>query len=297
MLVAPRFLEVFGVAPALGRDFAPAEEHFGGPNAVLISRPFLAAPLQRRSERDRKTPSSGKLLLHRHWRHAGLLSFSSDPMSICFCPVRWTRRMRRIEAPPGSTSLDGSSPVFRSPPPKRTSPTVQAQLGRQFPKTDGTLGVDVNPLKGDHRWRRSPFSLDSLRLRLPAAPDRLHQYRRAAARPHRRARTRNLGPLLSGRNTRFGDRPNADRMPGPGARRRCGRAGCRSGLASHALSRSGERPSAGSGDRLDWRIVLYTLACALAATLLCGLFPAIRASRRNISGDLSRAAAHHGLHA
>jgi putative ABC transport system permease protein len=36
-LVAPRFLEVWGIAPALGRDFRPDEEHFGGPNAVLIS--------------------------------------------------------------------------------------------------------------------------------------------------------------------------------------------------------------------------------------------------------------------
>jgi putative ABC transport system permease protein len=32
--VTPRFLQVFGVAPALGRDFTQAEEHFGGP------RPF-----------------------------------------------------------------------------------------------------------------------------------------------------------------------------------------------------------------------------------------------------------------
>src|SRR5258708_1917325 len=32
--VAPRFLEVLGVAPALGRGFRPEEEHFGGPNAV-----------------------------------------------------------------------------------------------------------------------------------------------------------------------------------------------------------------------------------------------------------------------
>ena len=35
--VAPRFLQVWGVAPALGRDFTPAESLFGGPAAVLIS--------------------------------------------------------------------------------------------------------------------------------------------------------------------------------------------------------------------------------------------------------------------
>jgi len=38
--VTPRFLQVLGVSPALGRDFSPKEEHFGGPNAVLISDRF-----------------------------------------------------------------------------------------------------------------------------------------------------------------------------------------------------------------------------------------------------------------
>jgi putative ABC transport system permease protein len=38
--VAPRFLEVWGVVPALGRDFSPDEERDGGPAAVLISDGF-----------------------------------------------------------------------------------------------------------------------------------------------------------------------------------------------------------------------------------------------------------------
>jgi hypothetical protein len=31
--VAPRFLQVLGISPALGRDFIPSEEKFGGPSA------------------------------------------------------------------------------------------------------------------------------------------------------------------------------------------------------------------------------------------------------------------------
>ena len=38
--VAPSFLEVLGVLPALGRDFASEETRFGGPNAMLISDRF-----------------------------------------------------------------------------------------------------------------------------------------------------------------------------------------------------------------------------------------------------------------
>jgi hypothetical protein len=35
--VAPRFLQVWGISPVLGRDFSPDEERYGGPMAVLIS--------------------------------------------------------------------------------------------------------------------------------------------------------------------------------------------------------------------------------------------------------------------
>jgi putative ABC transport system permease protein len=38
--VAPRFLQVWGIAPALGRDFTPEEECAGGPDSVLISDRF-----------------------------------------------------------------------------------------------------------------------------------------------------------------------------------------------------------------------------------------------------------------
>src|SRR5437870_1258770 len=35
--VAPRFFQLWGVAPQLGRSFTPAEERFGGPSSILIS--------------------------------------------------------------------------------------------------------------------------------------------------------------------------------------------------------------------------------------------------------------------
>jgi putative ABC transport system permease protein len=34
---------------------------------------------------------------------------------------------------------------------------------------------------------------------------------------------------------------------------------------------------------LDWRIVAYTLGCAVAATFLCGLVPAVRSTRRDLA--------------
>jgi len=47
---APRFFQIWGVAPACGRDFTPAEDRFGGPPAAVINdrlwRPRFAADLQ-----------------------------------------------------------------------------------------------------------------------------------------------------------------------------------------------------------------------------------------------------------
>src|SRR5262249_59915191 len=56
---APRFLEVWGVAPALGRDFTNDEMRFGGPNAMLISHSFW-----RQTFTPNPTPLSNTLLFH-----------------------------------------------------------------------------------------------------------------------------------------------------------------------------------------------------------------------------------------
>ena len=41
--------------------------------------------------------------------------------------------------------------------------------------------------------------------------------------------------------------------------------------------------------RLDWRLVVYTLACSVAVTVLCGLLPAFTATRWDMRGALAKA--------
>jgi len=41
---------------------------------------------------------------------------------------------------------------------------------------------------------------------------------------------------------------------------------------------------------LDWRIVVYSLVCAVAATLACGIVPAIVGTRRSLAGSLASSA-------
>jgi putative ABC transport system permease protein len=40
---------------------------------------------------------------------------------------------------------------------------------------------------------------------------------------------------------------------------------------------------------LNWWIVFYSFACAMAATLICGIYPAIRGTRRGLAGSLAAA--------
>jgi putative ABC transport system permease protein len=51
--VSARFLQVLGVSPALGRDFSPQEEKFGGPFAVILSDHYWR---RKRSDRERFGP-------------------------------------------------------------------------------------------------------------------------------------------------------------------------------------------------------------------------------------------------
>ena len=166
---------------------------------------------------------------------------------------------------------------------------VQAQLGREFPKTDANLVRRCSTPKGKYGRRRSAFPLGSLRLCVFAFADRLHQYRFFVARPHHRTEREisvrfslgaSRGSVIAQLLTECLVLAALSALP--------------LGLLVAAVGSKALRTLAQSLPRaeeisLDWRIVLYTLACAVITTLLCGLFPAVRGSRRSIAGELAHA--------
>jgi len=284
-LVAPRFLQVWGVAPALGRDFDAEEEHFGGPEAVLISdrlwrKLFNADP-----------GAIGKRL-HLEQRAATIIGvmpasflfpdhdvdvWTPSPMDAPYAQSRqstWFIVFGRLKAgvslPQARANLD----------------SVQAQLGRQFPKTDADLSVRIEPLKDTTVGviRRSLWVLfDSVSLLLLIA-------------------CTNIAALLLARTTER-EREIAIRFSLGASRSslivqlltECfmlALAGSVVGLAIAAAGFHWLRSLSKSLPRadeitLDWHILLYTLACAVIATVLFGLFPALRGTRRSISGELA----------
>ncbi len=285
-MVAPRFLEVMGVQPALGRDFRPDEEHFGGPDAVLISNRLW----KRRFNSD---PSVlGKKL---HTGRSFLTVVGVMPASFQF-PDRdvdlWT------PSPPDApyarsrdstwfTVIGRLKPNVTVAGATADLQTVQRQLGRQFPKPDAELGVEITPLKeivvGNARgslWLLyGSVSLLLLiacsnlaALLLARTADREHEIsiRFALGASRRQIIAQLLAEVFSlallgsllGLLVAFGTLRAFH-------------------LLAHDLPRVAEVT-------LNGRVALYSLLCAVATTLLCGVYPALRGTRRELAQSLAQ---------
>src|SRR5215472_3183995 len=133
--VAARFLQVCGVAPAIGRDFAPAEEHFGGPSAVLISDRFWRRRFGADPNVIGKTlrfngssaPIVGVMPASFVFPQRTVDLWSPTPDDAPLAQRReltWYSGVGRLK--PGVTLAQAQADLA----------TVQSNLGRQFPKTD-----------------------------------------------------------------------------------------------------------------------------------------------------------------
>ena len=286
-LVAPRFLQVWGVAPALGRDFTPQEEHFGGPNAVLISDRLW------RRRFDGNAAALGKTLRLGNYSYpiVGIMPasflfpdrtvdfWSPSPMDAPYAQSRetgWFTAFGRMK--PGVTLEQARANLD----------TVQADLGRQFPKTDAHMGVVVKPLKeatvaGVKRSLWMLFGSVSLLLLIACTNIAALLLSRASERRHEISVRFSLGASRASVAMQLLTEVLVLSL-----------AGSLLGLAIageaarvfRALAKDLPRVDE---IRLDWSIVFYSLACAVAATLLCGLFPALRATRRSLAGSLASA--------
>jgi putative ABC transport system permease protein len=283
--VAPRFLQVWGVAPLLGRDFSPEEEHFGGPPAALLSYGFW----QRRFGGD-PTIVGKKLHIGTHlFPVIGVM-----PASFAF-PVRdvdlWT-----VSAPdaPFAQSRDSTwftvigrlRPGVTVAEARANMQTVQSQLGKQFPKPDAQLTVDVQPLKetivgGVRQSFWILFGSVSLLLLIACTNIIALLLARSAQREREISIRFSLGA----------SRPAIIRqlltevflLALLGSALGLLVAGAASGVFRTLAARLPRVEEI----HLDARILLYALACSVVVTLLCGLFPALQCARRSISGSLA----------
>ena len=285
-LVAPRFLQVLGVAPLLGRGFTPEEERFGGPEAVLISYPFW----QRRFHGD---PSALDQRVHIgsfayaivgimpasfHFPNADVDLWAPSPPDAPYAQRRdatWFTVIGRLK--PDVTLEQAQADLA----------TVQSQLGKQFPKPDADLEIQSTPLKETViRDVRSSLWLlygsVSLLLLIACSNIAALLLARTADREHEIAVRFSLGAPRSAIIIQL-----LTEVLGLGL--------CGSGLALlfvagalrgfHLLANTLPRAQEIT---LNWKIVVYSLVATLITTLLSGLFPAIRGTRTTLSHALAQ---------
>jgi len=285
--VAPRFLRLWGISPALGRDFADEEEKFGGPNALLVSDRFWRTHL-------RADPRAiGKVL---QLGGAAYTVVGVMPRSFLF-PDRdvdlWTPNP--VDAPYSQQrsatwfiTLGRLKPGVMLEQAQADLIAVQSQLARQYPKTDADLTVQLETLKSvelagvqSSLWLL--YGSVSVLLLIACTNIAALLMARTAQREHEitiryslgASRSAIIGQLLT----------EVLALAGIGAALGLALA---AGASRMFFVFSKDLPRI-EEIGLNWRIVAYTLGCALTTTFVCGLIPAIRGSRRNLSGTLAQA--------
>jgi putative ABC transport system permease protein len=285
--VTPRFLQVWGMAPALGRDFAPEEEHFGGPDAILISDRFWR-------RRFGANPNAVGKKLHFGQRSVPIVGIM--PASFLF-PERDVDLWSPVppDAPIAQRSREWTwylavgrlKPNVTLAQARANLDTVQKQLGVAFPKTDADLVVGIEPLKettvgGARRSLWILFASVTLLLLIACTNIVALLLARATQRQHEVAVRFSLGAPRASIITQLLTETFVLALAGAGLGLLF------AGGASNVFRALATDLPRVDEIHLDTRIVLYSLACSVLVTLLCGLFPAIRGTRRDLSNSLAQ---------
>ena len=284
-LVAPRFLEVMGVSPALGREFAPNEEHWGGPSSVIISYRYW----QQRFGGD---PAALGQKLHVGGFTSSIIgvmpaSFQfPNPDVDVWTPSAPDAPFARRRDSTWFTVIGRLKPTTNLRQATNDLLTVQSQLGKQFPKPDAELTIQTQPLKdmivGDTRsslWLL--YGSVSLLLLIACSNIAALLLARTTEREHEVSIRFSLGASRKSIVAQLLTETFALALLGSLAGLLIAYSASR---GFHLLAKTLPRAEEIA---LNWRIVAYTLAAALMTTFLCGLFPALRGTRRTLARSLA----------
>jgi putative ABC transport system permease protein len=285
-LVAPRFLQVMGMSPLLGRDFTPEEEKFGGPDAALISYRFW----QRRFHGD--PHALNRKLREGNFAYSivGIMppsfTFPNEDVDLWVPSAPDAPYAQRRDST-WFTVIGRLKPNVTLAKAQADLATVQRQLGKQFPKPDTELTVQALPLKETvvGAVRNSLWLLYgsvSLLLLIACSNIAALLLARTADREHEISIRFSLGASRSAIIAQLLSEVLVLAF-----------AGSLLGLAVAALAAHGlqllsrELPRA-EEITLNWRVALYSLMCAAATTVLCGLVPALRGTKRQLAHSLAQ---------
>ncbi|HEX5236316.1 MAG TPA: ABC transporter permease [Silvibacterium sp.] len=285
-LVASRFLEVWGIAPELGRNFTREEQHWGGPSAVLISDRFWRTHLHGEPDVIGKRLKLGQ--------YASTI-VGVMPASFLF-PVQdvdvWTPSA--ADAPFAQArnetwfvAIGRMKPGVSIAQARADMDAVQSQLAKQFPKTDADMTVEVQPLKevvlnGSASSLWLVYGSVSLLLVIACMNLAALLLARTTQREHEIAVRFSLGASRKTIVVQLLSEVLALALTGAALGLLIAAASARIfQMLSKGLPRAQEIA-------LDWRVAMYSLVCAVAVTLFCGLVPAMRSTRRGLAHSLAQ---------
>jgi predicted permease len=286
--VSARFVEVWRVAPALGRGFTAAEHQPGGTGAmpVIVSDRYW-----------RERLASAPDVIGKSIRLGGGTATIVGVMPATFLfpdrrvdlwsPVAISEKLMQFRAATWYFGVGRLKPGATIEQARENLAAVQAELGRLYPDTDRKIGVALQPLKDvaiggvtSSLWLL--FGAVSVLLLITCTNVTALLLSRATQRRQEIAIRLSLGAT---RVTLAGQLLTEAAL--------VALAGGALGLVAATATSAAFRVAAGDMPRmdeiaLDWRIVLYTFAVTITVALLCGVLPAIRASRNGLAGAAAR---------
>jgi putative ABC transport system permease protein len=142
--VSPRYFQVFGVKPLVGRTFTADEERFGGPQAAIISHGLWA----RRYGRDPRITSRRLVIGGQGYSVVGVMppDYSSGNFDV-WIPAQHPAFLMQQRNARFYTGFGRIKPGFTQGQARADLARVQHALGEQFPQTDKDWSVAVRDLK------------------------------------------------------------------------------------------------------------------------------------------------------
>ena len=284
--VAPRFFDVWGIAPAMGRGFSPSDHQEGAASVVVIGDRYW----RRRLNADPNVLGKEVRIGALEFSIVGVMpaSFRFPDRDVDLWSPYHDRFASNRRAIRFNTGIGRLKPGVTLDQARADLAVVQAQLASQYPDTDREIGVRILPLKeavvataGESLWLL--FGAVSVLLLIACINIAALMLSRAAHREREIAVRLSIGASRSSVATQVLIEAALLAF-----------AGTLLGLLIGAAGPAGLRRLAPEMPRvdeiaLDARILLYTLASMGVVTFLCGVFPAIRSTRTSLTRTMAEA--------
>lgn len=281
--IGPRFLEVLGSAPALGRDLDEQAHTFGTPTTLLVSDRFWRDRLGADPAAPGRTVQAQDVTGTLSFEVAGVMPRSFvfpdaavDSWSALKIDAPW---MRSRQSSFGfMTAIGRLKPGVTLEQARTDLSAIQQRLGEEYPETDREMTVAVTPFKdvvvrgvGRSLWML--FGAVSVLLLIACTNIATLLLARGAHREQEVAVRYSLGASRRAVAAQLLTEAMLLAVAGAAA-----------GLLLAAGTSAALRRLAPDLPRLDevgidGRILIYAMAVAVAVSLTCGVIPALRSSR------------------